>query len=307
MQMPSTILDGEEYCLQQLRVYLARARSGRLTLHLPAPTGLWLRIPGSCFHAAPELFLQPSGGTQFRFPAGDFLLRAGQSCLLPAGLPHADGPVANPKPFRHMVVMIRSPREISVHLTLRHTSGEGRTNIVYSRQILGPATANSLQLYYVDLLSTVRGRYWKPRTSGLMTALFATILENWTSPTLISPSENIKIARCKQLLFTRLSDPDLGVTSLSHQLECSPDYLSALFHKECGMSLIAWLTCARMEQAVFLLRNTTMRIKEIAAACGFARPSYFIHVFRHRQGTSPLQYRRMDSGINQRLDRQAYA
>jgi len=48
----------------------------------PEPAGLWLRLQGSHFHTSPELFLQPSGGTQFHFPSGKFILRAGRACLL---------------------------------------------------------------------------------------------------------------------------------------------------------------------------------------------------------------------------------
>jgi AraC-like DNA-binding protein len=290
MQKRAESPDPETYCLRQLRRFLACAETGRLALHLPKPAGLWLRIQGSHFHTSPELFLQPSGRTQFRFPSGKFLLRTGHVCLLPSGLPHEDCPCVPYAAFRHMVLVMRSPREISVHLTQRHKTGGRRHAIVFSRIIQG-ATAVSVANYLDDLLAAAHGRYWKPRTNGLLTALFAAILESWTSSVMVSTRENIKISQCKQLLSTRLGDPNLSVTSIARQIECSPDYLSGLFRKECGVSLIAYVNHARVDQALFLLRHTTMSIKEIAAACGFSRPSYFIHVFRRLQGTSPLQYR----------------
>ena len=114
--------DYEDVCLRQLRRFLACAESGRLALLLPEPAGLWLRLQGSHFHTSPELFLQPSGGTQFHFPSGKFILRAGRACLLPAGLPHNDYPFPAHASFQHMVILARSPREISVHLTLRLAS-----------------------------------------------------------------------------------------------------------------------------------------------------------------------------------------
>ena len=277
-------------CLRQLQHFLALAESGRLTLHLPRSAGLWLRLQGAHFHTSPELFLQPSGVTQFQLPSGKLFLRRQQACLLPAGLPHMDQPAASRQPFRHIVIIAQSPGEIRVHLTLRHPSNAHGHTIAFSRFIQGAAAA-SMGNYCADILATGHGRYRKTRISALMTALLALLLENWEPATATPSRESSRITLCKQQLSTQLGNPELSVASLARQLECSPDYLSSLYRRECGGSLIAHITQARIDQALFLLRNTAMSIKEITAACGFSRPSYFIHVFHRMQGTTPLQYR----------------
>jgi AraC-like DNA-binding protein len=282
-------IDHEAFCVQQIRRCLASAESGRLSIHLPKPVGLWLRLQGTHFHTSPELFFQPTGCTLFQFPSGKFLLRPGHVCLLPAGLPHGDDPFPAEAAFRHMVLMIRSPREVSVHLAEKKP-GKIRRAVVFNRIIKGPAAASAAN-YLHDILSAANSHYRKPLTNGLLTALFAVILENWTSASTVAPQENIKITQCRQLLSTQLGDPDLSVASLARQLDCSPDYLSGMFRKQSGETLIAYVNQARVDQSVFLLKHTTLSIKEIAATCGFARPSYFIHVFRRLHGTSPLQYR----------------
>ena len=190
-----------------------------------------------------------------------------------------------------MVIMARSPREIRLHLTLPHPTDAQRHTIPFSRTIQGSAAAASLTNYCEDILNAEHGRYRKPRIQGLLTALFAMLLENWGPASASTARENPKIAHCKQLLSTQLGNPDLSVASLARQVECSADYLSGLYRRECGESLIAHITHARIDQALFLLRHPPMCIKEIAAACGFNRPSYFIQVFHRRQRTTPLQYR----------------
>jgi len=42
----------------------------------------------------------------------------------------------------------------------------------------------------------------------------------------------------KQLMVSRLSDPELGVRKIAEWIKCSPDYLSSLFHKWTGNTLI---------------------------------------------------------------------
>ncbi|MFR4170848.1 MAG: helix-turn-helix domain-containing protein [Lachnospiraceae bacterium] len=47
-----------------------------------------------------------------------------------------------------------------------------------------------------------------------------------------------------------------------------------------------------MEKSVFLLRNTTMSITEIAYAYGFSNTSYFCELFRKNYNISPGNYQK---------------
>ena len=72
---------------------------------------------------------------------------------------------------------------------------------------------------------------------------------------------------------------------------CCKTKCTSLFQKYLSTSPMLYLSHYRLEKSIFLLRNTTMSITEIAYACGFSNTSYFCELFRERYGTSPGKYR----------------
>ena len=59
-----------------------------------------------------------------------------------------------------------------------------------------------------------------------------------------------------------------------------------------GENLSVWLRKARMRRAAELLRDTELRVAEIAAQVGYENQSKFAAVFARQFGCSPLEYRR---------------
>lgn len=72
----------------------------------------------------------------------------------------------------------------------------------------------------------------------------------------------------------------------------SQEHLTRLFKKETGQTPLQYLTRLRIENAVFLLLNTSDSVASIARACGFENGNYFARVFRSYLNCPPEQYRR---------------
>lgn len=70
----------------------------------------------------------------------------------------------------------------------------------------------------------------------------------------------------------------------------TPKSLSADFKRFAGMNFIDYVTQYRMDKARELLRDTDMKINEIAESVGY-QPSYFIRLFKKAEGLTPGQYR----------------
>ena len=84
---------------------------------------------------------------------------------------------------------------------------------------------------------------------------------------------------------------DLRLTTLAGIMQVSPGYLSALFRREKGETLTAYITASRMKAARQLLKSTHLQIQTIAQLCGYTDANYFSRQFRQYYAATPLQIR----------------
>jgi two-component system response regulator YesN len=81
------------------------------------------------------------------------------------------------------------------------------------------------------------------------------------------------------------------LTDVAAHVHLNSSYFSVLFKKTVGESFTRFVTRVRMDKAALLLRNTDMKIFEIACAVGFDEPNYFTNVFKQQYHMSPKEYR----------------
>ena len=72
----------------------------------------------------------------------------------------------------------------------------------------------------------------------------------------------------------------------------SPDYLSRLFKKETGKSLMQYVIDKRIEAACRLLAESSLPINAVALQTGFQSFAYFSKVFREAKGMTPMAWRK---------------
>lgn len=85
----------------------------------------------------------------------------------------------------------------------------------------------------------------------------------------------------------------LSRQEIAQHVGLSDDYLTSCFHKELGVTPIAYLNRYRVQQARQQLKNTHKSITEIALDVGFSSSSYFSRIFRRETGMSPETFRRL--------------
>ena len=83
----------------------------------------------------------------------------------------------------------------------------------------------------------------------------------------------------------------ITVGELAKHVGLSPEYLSAKFRRETGMTVSGYLSEARIREAKVLLRFSSLSIGEIAAQLSFSSQSYFRTAFKRKVGVTPQQYR----------------
>lgn len=84
------------------------------------------------------------------------------------------------------------------------------------------------------------------------------------------------------------------LNDLARCADRNPQYISAVFSRECGISIGEYITSLRVEEAKQLLRSTNAPIGDIAQRVGYQDPKYFSRIFRKQTGLYPRAYRQAD-------------
>lgn len=100
------------------------------------------------------------------------------------------------------------------------------------------------------------------------------------------------IEKIKNLIFVNYSNPDFKIEDLSFMINLSHSYLCSIFKKSTNISLKKYLSDIRMEQALDLLINSNLSVKEISFRTGFYDALYFSKTFKKQYGVSPSDYRK---------------
>jgi signal transduction histidine kinase/DNA-binding LacI/PurR family transcriptional regulator/AraC-like DNA-binding protein len=86
----------------------------------------------------------------------------------------------------------------------------------------------------------------------------------------------------------------IGRDDIARHVSISPDYLTDCFHRELGITPIAYLNRRRLREARELLDSNDDAITTVALAVGFSDVSHFTRTFHREVGVSPRAYRRGD-------------
>lgn len=100
-----------------------------------------------------------------------------------------------------------------------------------------------------------------------------------------------RVLTAVSLMERRLEDP-LPVDEIARRVNVSTDTLGRLFLAATAMPPATYYRCLRLRRAQGLLVHSTMKIGEIALACGFEDPSGFARAYRAMFGHSPRDQRR---------------
>lgn len=88
---------------------------------------------------------------------------------------------------------------------------------------------------------------------------------------------------------------NISISTLCAELNVSSGYLSSLFKKHTGKTVIEYYNSIKINEAIRLLTSKNTNITEIAEMLGFSSIHYFSRLFKLYVGISPLNYIKMNS------------
>ena len=96
---------------------------------------------------------------------------------------------------------------------------------------------------------------------------------------------------CQEVLEyirTNYSNPDLNISMTGQHFRMTPAYLSSIFRRETGESLLKVITMTRVREAEKLLKEGAS-VVEAGEKVGFRDSSTFIRTFKKYTGVTPGQ------------------
>ncbi|MBB6730017.1 response regulator [Cohnella zeiphila] len=99
-----------------------------------------------------------------------------------------------------------------------------------------------------------------------------------------------EIVKIKQYIENHYRE-DINLKSIAAKFYMNPVYLGQLFRKTYGVYFNDFLLQLRIQNAKRLLRQTELRVYEIARSVGFDNADYFVCKFEKVEGKTPTAYR----------------
>jgi len=98
------------------------------------------------------------------------------------------------------------------------------------------------------------------------------------------------------LQYIEMHYKDGTLAELSAQMKLPTYQVSRILKKQTGYNFKELLGKRKLQQAVYLLSNTTLPVEAVIAAIGYDNSSFFYRRFHEKYGCSPKEFRRRHSG-----------
>lgn len=150
-----------------------------------------------------------------------------------------------------------------------------------------PFVRNIMETIMLELINE-QPNYLQAACCG--TSMLFTVLERFLQNT-----ENIFYQGNQQMdeifLYIRKHFLTLTLSDLAEHFSYSTSYISHQIKKETGLTFSETILQLKLKQACVYLRDSTMRLYEIAEKCGFYDVSNFCKRFKSMYGITPSEYR----------------
>lgn len=191
---------------------------------------------------------------------------------------------------------------------LKEIEVESDKIVLLIEMLQGGKTVSENYVKYVctELLKSIIGRPTEQNVNGYMMSLeriyHASSLRALLEAMQSIAGDSVSDADRPQELLRRVIEDvvqmidreyssEITLESIAGRVYLSPGYLSRLFKKYKGKSIIKHITAIRLEKAGELLLTTNKKITDIGKEVGYPNFAYFSALFKNNYGKTPSQYR----------------
>lgn len=121
--------------------------------------------------------------------------------------------------------------------------------------------------------------------------ILSTLIENISNVMLTNENKFSFLIKETQKYIRNNFHRNINLQTIADNIHVNSSYLSRLYKKETGESIVDVINKCRIENAKKLLKDPVNKVFEVASAVGIEDPAYFTHVFTKYTGMSPKEYK----------------
>lgn len=108
--------------------------------------------------------------------------------------------------------------------------------------------------------------------------------------------ENNEVSRNFKKIITFIDDhlgQEITLKQIAEFMYLHPQYVGQLFKSELNQTFTDYLTIQRLKKAKKLLKDTHLKVYEVAQLSGYKSPKHFMTLFKQEVGMTPKEYRKL--------------
>ncbi|MBD1382623.1 response regulator transcription factor [Metabacillus arenae] len=107
--------------------------------------------------------------------------------------------------------------------------------------------------------------------------------------------ESIETSKQFQKILHYIDDhlgQEITLKHIAEYVYLNPQYVGQLFKSELDQTFTEYITEERLKRAKKLLKDTRLKVYEVAQLSGYKSPKHFMTVFKQEVGMTPVQFRK---------------
>lgn len=247
-----------------------------------------------------EIFYVLEGQSQHEIGGKHSRMKRGDLCMIPPGTMHyihvPDSSIIldiliRRSAFERVFSNLLSDNNILSAFFVGNTYTTGANDYI----IFHTGNDAELQDLILDMYLECENKdnYYEMMLDTQLAMLFGKLLRHYESSCELPPFTSRTDSQVFGMIqYLHQNYREISLTSLAKKFHYTPEYTSKLIHDATGRTFSALLTQIRMEQALRLLKNTSLTVADIGLQVGYVTPEHFIRTFKKTYQYTPSEYRK---------------